>query len=116
MPHMPSLSTPVSVPSITVVLPAVERAAAAPLPVDAGPGQWVSILLALWAGGAVAFLIWPQLAYSAFLLSIGSSPLKSDPEKFGRVRVIDNEPVDGTEAICRVAKPTLVPTRLNSPY
>src|SRR3546814_892621 len=99
MPHMPSLSTPVSVPSITVVLPAVERAAAAPLPVDAGPGQWVSILLALWAGGAVAFLIWHQSAYSAFLLSIGSSPRKGDPEKFGGVRVIESEAVDGPVAI-----------------
>lgn len=116
MPHMPSFSTPVSVPSITVVLPAVERVAAAPLPVDAGPGQWVLILLALWAGGAVAFLIWHQSAYSAFLLSIGSSPRKGDPEEFGGVRVIESEAVDGPVAIGIFDKRIVVPPLFNWRY
>ncbi len=116
MPQMLSLSTPVSVPSITVVLPAVERAAAAPLPVDAGPGQWVSILLALWIGGAAAFLIWHQSAYSAFLLSIGSTPRKGDPEEFGGVRVIESEAVDGPVAIGVFDKRIVVPPLFNWRY
>ncbi|PWG01461.1 M56 family metallopeptidase [Sphingosinicella humi] len=116
MPQMPSLTTPVSVPSITVVLPAVERAAAAPLPVDAGPGQWVSILLALWIGGAAAFLIWHQSAYSAFLLSIGSTPRKGDPEEFGGIRVIESEAVDGPVAIGVFDKRIVVPPLFNWRY
>jgi bla regulator protein blaR1 len=40
---------------------------AAPLPPVGGPGQWVPILLALWAGGAAIFLAWQWLLYRAFL-------------------------------------------------
>ena len=117
LPQLPALSTPVSVPSITVVLPAVEGAAAVPLPADiAGPGQWVLILLALWAGGAAAFLIWHQSAYSAFLLSIGSSPRKGDPEEFGGIRVIESEAVDGPVAIGVVDKRIVVPPLFNWRY
>lgn len=34
---------------------------AAPLPSSDGSGQWVPIMLALWAGGAAAFMIWQWL-------------------------------------------------------
>ena len=38
------------------------RAAAA----DGGPGQWVPFLLAIWAGGAAALIVWQWLVYATF--------------------------------------------------
>jgi len=41
--------------------------AAAPLPPDGGPGQWVPLLLATWALGAAAFLCWQFVSYRRFI-------------------------------------------------
>ena len=56
MPPLPSFAPamPKLVPPETLVVFAGDLAA--PLPPDGGPGQWVPLLLAIWAGGAAAFL------------------------------------------------------------
>ena len=115
MPQFPALSTPVSVPSITVVLPAME-AAAAPLPATGGGTDWILVLLALWAGGAVAFVIWHQSSYSAFLLSIGSSPRPGDPPEYGGIQVIESEAVDGPVAVGMFERRIVVPPLFNWHY
>lgn len=46
------------------------EAAAAPLPPDGGPGQWVPMLLAIWAFGAAAFLVWQWRCYRRFLTEL----------------------------------------------
>ena len=115
MPQFPALSTPVSVPSITVVLPAME-AAAAPLPATGGGTDWILVLLALWAGGAVAFAIWHQSSYSAFLLSIGSSPRPGDPPEYGGIQVIESEAVDGPVAVGMFERRIVVPPLFNWHY
>ena len=74
LPPLPALGDSASLlPSLAVLIPAAGDAAA-PLPLHGGPGQWVPILLALWAGGAAAFLIVQFLSYRAFLtrLSLAS--------------------------------------------
>lgn len=45
--------------------------AAAPLPPEGGPGQWVPLLLALWAIGAAAFLTWQLVSYRRFVAGLG---------------------------------------------
>jgi beta-lactamase regulating signal transducer with metallopeptidase domain len=67
------LAAPSLIPSFSFILEA-GGGAAAPLPPVGGPGQWVPILLALWAGGAAIFLAWQWLLYRAFLtrLSLAS--------------------------------------------
>ena len=56
MPPLPAWPVPSPLPSQTLIVWAED--AAAPLPPDGGPGQWVPILLALWALGAAALLVW----------------------------------------------------------
>jgi beta-lactamase regulating signal transducer with metallopeptidase domain len=64
------------------LLPAVDLVVlaggtAAPLPSSDGPGQWVPMALAIWAGGAAAFFVWQWLGYRRFLtrLSLNSRSL-----------------------------------------
>ena len=75
MPPLPAWPVPSPLPSQTLIVWAED--AAAPLPPDGGPGQWVPILLALWALGAAALLVWQWLAYRRFLarLSLSSRSL-----------------------------------------
>jgi beta-lactamase regulating signal transducer with metallopeptidase domain len=67
MPPMPSLAPdlPAIAPPATLVVWVGD--AAAPLPPDGGPGQWVPLLLATWALGAAAFLLWQTVSYRRFL-------------------------------------------------
>lgn len=44
--------------------------AAASVPLESGPGQWVPLLLAIWAAGVVAFLVWQGFAYRRFLAEL----------------------------------------------
>jgi beta-lactamase regulating signal transducer with metallopeptidase domain len=44
--------------------------AAAPLPPQGGPGQWVPWMLAIWALGAAAFIVWQWVAYRRFLAAL----------------------------------------------
>jgi bla regulator protein blaR1 len=60
------LSAPSLLPPFTFILE-VGGGGAAPLPPVGGPGQWVPILLALWAGGAAIYLAWQWLLYRSFL-------------------------------------------------
>ncbi|MBX3561683.1 MAG: hypothetical protein KF780_07690 [Sphingomonas sp.] len=57
--------------SQTVILWAEE--ATAPISPDGGAGQWVPILLAIWALGAAALLGWQWLAYRRFLTALSAS-------------------------------------------
>jgi bla regulator protein BlaR1 len=67
MPPMPSFAPdlPAFAPPETLVVWVGD--AAAPLPPDGGPGQWVPLLLATWALGAAAFLLWQTVSYRRFL-------------------------------------------------
>lgn len=69
---------------------------AAPLPPVGGPGQWVPVLLAVWAGGAVAFLGRELWRYHAFVRRVDESA-----RVLGRhagVLLVESEGVDGPVA------------------
>src|SRR6185295_6278117 len=71
MPPLPAwgvVELPNIIPSQTVILVAEDMAA--PMPPEGGPGQWVPLLLALWAAGAAAFLLWQVWTYHRFARSL----------------------------------------------
>lgn len=73
MPPLPSFAPamPKLLPPETLVVFVGD--AAAPLPPDGGPGQWVPWMLAIWAGGAAVFLAWQFLSYRRFLTELSLS-------------------------------------------
>lgn len=88
--------------------------AAAPLPASAGSGQWVPILLALWAGGAAAFLLWQALAYRDLARRIARDA--SARSAFGDIAVIASGAVDGPLAIGFTHRRIVVPTDFDQRY
>ena len=87
---------------------------AAPLPSSDGPGQWVPILLAIWAGGAAAFFVWQWLGYRRFLtrLSLSSRSLGGH----GGVPLVESAAVCGPLAIGLLDRRIVVPADFESRY
>lgn len=105
--EMPSL-----LPPLDLIVLAGETAA--PLPPSGGPGQWVPMLLAIWAGGAAAFIVWQWLAYRGFLtrLSLSSRSLGDH----GGVPLIESEAVCGPLALGLLDRRIVVPLDFATRY
>jgi beta-lactamase regulating signal transducer with metallopeptidase domain len=58
------------IPPEAALIPAAGESAASLLSSD-GSGQWMP-LLALWAGGAAAFILWQAISYRRFLALLGT--------------------------------------------
>jgi len=71
VPPLPALDLPTLLAPPTLDLWVGETASA--LPADSGPGQWLPLLLAIWALGAAAFLVWQWLGYRRFLTELSLS-------------------------------------------
>jgi bla regulator protein BlaR1 len=87
---------------------------AAPLPPDGGPGQWVPLLLALWALGAAALLAWQVLAYRRFV-----AELNKDAREIGAhrgLRLIESPAVQGPLALGLLRRRIVVPADFESRY
>jgi beta-lactamase regulating signal transducer with metallopeptidase domain len=84
-------------PDPVIILPAVAGAAASS-PSSGGPGQWVPLLLALWAEGAAVFLLVQLIAYRRLLGRLGAEPFAEEPV-VGGIPVIESEAVDGPLAL-----------------
>ncbi|HEX8448150.1 MAG TPA: M56 family metallopeptidase, partial [Allosphingosinicella sp.] len=89
---------------------------AAPLPAEAGPGQWVPFMLAMWAGGAVIFLILQWLAYRAFLGRIRESSRPARPALFGGIRTWISSAVDGPLALGVIERRIVLPGDFSRRY
>ncbi len=74
LPAWSLVTAPIALPT-TVILVAEDTAA--PMPLDGGPGQWVPILLAIWAVGAAVFICWQAWTHYRFLRALdrGARPL-----------------------------------------
>jgi hypothetical protein len=88
----------------------------APLPADAGPGQWVPFMLAMWGGGAVIFLILQWLGYRAFLGQIRDSSRPARPPLFGGIRTWISDKVDGPLAIGVIERRIVLPGDFSKRY
>lgn len=101
--------------SLPPLLVAIDvRADTASLPLDGGPGQWVPILLAVWAGGAALFLLYQVVCYRAFLRRLSASA-KSGGLHQG-VALIESEAVEGPVAVGLIARRIVVPADFSTRY
>jgi beta-lactamase regulating signal transducer with metallopeptidase domain len=87
---------------------------AAPLPPDGGPGQWVPILLAIWAGGAAAFILWQWLAYRAFLARISRGARRIGAHR--GLPIVASEGAEGPLALGLVERRIVVPADFETRY
>lgn len=105
------LATPLpSLPQLIVL--ADDATGAAPPPFN-GPGQWVPILLALWAGGAFLFLAWQALRYRLFLSRL--KPL-ADAGAHRGVTLLTSEAAEGPLALGLLRRRIVVPADFATRY
>lgn len=113
MPPLPALAADLPLLPAPDLILALEGTAA-PLPPEGGPGQWVPLLLALWASGAAVFLIWQWRAYRDFLtrLSLSSRSLGGHRG----LPLIESEAVQGPIALGLLDRRIVVPADFSLRY
>jgi bla regulator protein BlaR1 len=115
LPPLPQLAPDVYLPPVVLFIPTAAEMAA-PLPAEAGPGQWVPFMLAMWAGGAVIFLVLQWLGYRAFLGRIRDSSRPARPPRFGGIRTWISEAVDGPLALGVIERRIVLPGDFSRRY
>ncbi|HMJ92564.1 MAG TPA: M56 family metallopeptidase [Allosphingosinicella sp.] len=114
MPQMPSLAPdlPALAPAETLVVWVGD--AAAPLPPQGGPGQWVPLMLAIWALGAAAFLLWQFVSYRRFVAEMRATA-RSLGDHCG-VALIESGAVQGPVALGLIRRRIVVPADFDTRY
>ncbi|HEX5183383.1 MAG TPA: M56 family metallopeptidase [Allosphingosinicella sp.] len=102
-------------PSAAVLIPTASDMAA-PLPVSAGPGQWVPFLLACWAGGAAIFIILQWLGYRAFLRRLDGTARPARPALYGGIATFVSRMVEGPLALGLIEPRIFLPTDFSRRY
>ncbi|MGZ8296483.1 MAG: M56 family metallopeptidase [Allosphingosinicella sp.] len=115
LPPLPQLAPDLYLPPVVFFIPTAAEMAA-PLPAEAGPGQWVPFMLAMWAGGAVIFLILQWLGYRTFLGRIRDSARPARPPLFGGIRTWISDKVDGPLAIGVIERRIVLPGDFSRRY
>ncbi len=115
LPPLPQLMPDLHLPPVVLFIPTAAEMAA-PLPAQAGPGQWVPFMLAMWAGGAVIFLTLQWLGYRAFLGRIRDSARPARPPLFGGIRTWICEAVDGPLALGVIERRIVLPGDFSRRY
>ncbi|HEX8309110.1 MAG TPA: M56 family metallopeptidase [Allosphingosinicella sp.] len=115
LPPLPQLAPDLYLPSVILFIPTAAEMAA-PLPAEAGPGQWVPFMLAMWAGGAVIFLILQWLGYRTFLGRIRDGARPARPPLFGGIRTWISDKVDGPLAIGVIERRIVLPGDFSRRY
>jgi beta-lactamase regulating signal transducer with metallopeptidase domain len=119
LPPLPSFLPMASAP-VTIIIPQMPMetvaAAAVPAPETGGSADLLLMLLALWAGGAIAFAVWQQSTYSAFMLHLGPEGRRAEPPSFGGIRVVESDAVDGPVAVGLFRRRIVVPVDFLSRY
>ena len=101
-------------PSLPPLLLLAEAGGEAAPPPLGGPGQWVPILLALWAGGALLFLIYQTYAYRRFLARLSRS-VRSTGSHAG-LPLVESAAVDGPLAVGLLDRRIVVPAGFDQRY
>lgn len=115
LPPLPRLGIEIPVSPVAAFIPAI-GGVAAPLPVESGPGQWVPFMLAMWAGGAVTFLLWHWLAYRAFLKGLKTGAHPGDPPSYGGIATLASGAVEGPLAVGLVERLIVLPLHFTLRY
>jgi bla regulator protein blaR1 len=113
LPPLPSLAVdlPSLVPALEILVP-VEGAA--PMGGATGGSFWMPLLIALWAAGAAAFLIYQFLAYRRFLF--GLSLASRSAGDFRGLPLVESEAVEGPLAVGLLDRRIVVPTDFADRY
>ena len=112
LPSWSAVELPNLIPPQTVILIAEDMAA--PVPPAGGPGQWVPLLLAIWAAGAACFLLWQFWSYHSF-----ARGLDRDARDLGThrgVRLIESGAVEGPISLGLFRRRIVVPRDFESRY
>jgi len=112
LPPLPRLAE--AIPPVVIFIPATEGAAS--LPAQAGSGQWMPLLLATWAGGAVIFLVLQWLAYRAFVRRLDTSSRPARPALYGGIATFVSQIVDGPLALGLLRRRIVVPSDFSRRY
>jgi beta-lactamase regulating signal transducer with metallopeptidase domain len=112
---LPQLAPDIALPPAAAFIPALGGVTAS-LPAQAGPGQWVPFMLALWAGGAVTFLLWHWLNYRAFLKALKHEARTGDPPSWGGIPTLATGAVDGPLAIGIFERLIVLPAHFSRRY
>jgi len=114
MPPLPSFAPdmPNLVPAETLVVFVGD--AAAPLPPDGGPGQWVPLMLAIWAGGAAVFLAWQFLSYRRFLTELSLSARAVGAHR--GLPLVESDAVQGPVALGLLDRRIIIPADFETRY
>jgi beta-lactamase regulating signal transducer with metallopeptidase domain len=113
LPPLPEAIPELPFPSLAVLMPAAGEQAAS-LPPQGGPGQWVPVLLALWAGGAAAFLIVQFLAYRGFLTRLSLASRSAGAWR--GLPLIESDAVEGPIAVGLLDRRIVVPADFSTRY
>jgi len=113
LPPLPAAIPDLPLPSLAVLIPAAGDQAAS-LPPQGGPGQWVPVLLALWAGGAAAFLFVQFLAYRAFLTRLSLASRSAGAWR--GLPLIESDAVEGPIAVGLLDRRIVVPSDFDTRY
>jgi beta-lactamase regulating signal transducer with metallopeptidase domain len=116
LPPLPQLTPDFALPAAVVNIPATVVGGAAPLPVEAGPGQWLPLILAVWAGGAVIFLTLQWLSYRAFLHRLEDSARPARPPRQGGIEALVSDAVDGPLAMGLIHPRIVLPADFERRY
>ncbi|QAY78519.1 M56 family metallopeptidase [Sphingosinicella sp. BN140058] len=108
LPALPALTPNIALPAAAFIPAAV--GSTAPSPAHPGPGQWVPFMLAMWAGGAVIFLVLQWLAYRDFVQRLGKTARPARPPSYGGILTLASQAVDGPLAMGLIARRIVVPT------
>jgi len=101
-------------PSLPPILVTIEAAGEAAPPSVDGPGQWVPILLAVWAGGAILFLILQALAYRRFTAQLSGSAHSAGSHR--GLPLIESAAVEGPLALGLLNRRIVVPAGFEDRY
>lgn len=114
MPPLPSLAPDIPAMPAPETLILWAGDAGAPLPADGGLGQWVPLLLVLWASGAALLLAWQFVSYRRFLaeLSLGARSLGVHRG----LPLVESAAVQGPVALGLIDRRIVVPTDFSTRY
>ncbi len=112
LPPLPSFGADLLPPLATVI--SLSGDSAASMPSQGEPGQWMSMLLALWGMGAAIFLIWQWRSYRQFLRRLSLSS-RSAGEHAG-LPLVESSWADGPLAVGLLDRRIVVPADFLSRY
>ena len=113
LPPLPQGVPDLPLPSLAVIIPAAGETAAS-LPTGTASGAWLPLLLAVWAAGALAFLIVQFLAYRGFLARLSLASRSAGA--YRGLPLVESDAVDGPIAVGLLDRRIVVPADFAARY